>query len=62
MKIRTSDFLFKDNPKRLKFENTSVSWLEDRYIMDVKLFGKCNTRKRNEICPKQTNLQQTTQK
>ena len=22
------------------FENTSVSWLEDRHIMDVKLFGK----------------------
>ena len=40
LKLSISDFLFKDNPKRLKFENTSVSWLEDKYIMDVRLFGK----------------------
>ena len=44
LKLSISDFLFKDNPKRLKFENTSVSWLEDKYSMDVRLFGKSSHR------------------
>ena len=37
---KVSDFIFNDNPKRLRFENTFLSWMEDRYIMDLKLFGK----------------------
>ena len=43
LKLRTSDFLSNDNPKRLKFENTSAStnnWKIDILWMLVNLFSK----------------------
>ena len=43
LKLRTSDFLSNDNPKRLKFENTSASmnnWKIDILWMLVNLFSR----------------------